>query len=80
MSYNVGFISLGCPKNQVDAELMLAKIQNAGFNIVDVAYEAVKSLEGAAFVASRIALEQDKVFLSSASFGEGEKPRLAIQE
>ena len=40
MSYNVGFISLGCPKNQVDAELMLAKIQNAGFNIVDVAYEA----------------------------------------
>lgn len=40
MSINVGFISLGCPKNQVDAELMLAKIQNAGFNIVDVAYEA----------------------------------------
>lgn len=40
MSYNVGFVSLGCPKNQVDAELMLSKIQNAGFNIVDVAYEA----------------------------------------
>ncbi len=40
MSINVGFISLGCPKNQIDAELMLAKIQNAGFNIVDVAYEA----------------------------------------
>lgn len=40
MSYNVGFISLGCPKNQVDAELMLSKVQNAGFNIVDVAYEA----------------------------------------
>lgn len=40
MSYNVGFISLGCPKNQVDAELMLSKIKNAGFNIVDVAYEA----------------------------------------
>ena len=40
MSYNVGFISLGCPKNQVDAELMLAKIEKAGFNIVDVAYEA----------------------------------------
>lgn len=40
MSVNVGFISLGCPKNQVDAELMLAKIQNHGYNIVDVAYEA----------------------------------------
>lgn len=40
MCINVGFISLGCPKNQVDAELMLSKLQNAGFNIVDVAYEA----------------------------------------
>ncbi len=40
MSYNVGFISLGCPKNQVDAELMLSKIETAGYNIVDVAYEA----------------------------------------
>lgn len=28
-------ISLGCPKNQVDAELMLAKLGNAGFDIVD---------------------------------------------
>ncbi len=40
MNINVGFISLGCPKNQVDAELMLSKIEKAGFNIVDVAYEA----------------------------------------
>ncbi len=40
MSFNVGFISLGCPKNQVDAELMLSKIEKAGYNIVDVAYEA----------------------------------------
>ena len=40
MSINVGFISLGCPKNQVDAELMLAKLKDAGYNIVDVAYEA----------------------------------------
>lgn len=40
MSIKVGFISLGCPKNQVDAELMLAKLEKAGFEIVDVAYEA----------------------------------------
>ena len=40
MSIKVGFISLGCPKNQVDAELMLSKLENAGFEIVDVAYEA----------------------------------------
>ena len=30
----VGMISLGCPKNQVDAELMLAKVKNKGFKIV----------------------------------------------
>lgn len=29
----VGMVSLGCPKNQVDAELMLAKLQEAGFCI-----------------------------------------------
>lgn len=31
----VGMISLGCPKNQVDAELMLAKLSVAGFAISD---------------------------------------------
>lgn len=29
------FVSLGCPKNQVDGELMLAKLQNAGFENAD---------------------------------------------
>ena len=27
MSYKVGLISLGCPKNQVDAEIMLAALE-----------------------------------------------------
>ncbi len=30
----VGMVSLGCPKNQCDAELMLAKIARAGYKIV----------------------------------------------
>ena len=38
--YKVGFISLGCPKNQVDAELMLAQLDEAGFEITGTAYEA----------------------------------------
>lgn len=29
----VGMVSLGCPKNQMDAELMLHKLQEAGFTI-----------------------------------------------
>lgn len=35
MSLKVGLISLGCPKNQVDAEIMLYKLEEAGFEIVD---------------------------------------------
>lgn len=34
-TFNVGMISLGCPKNQVDAEILLAKLVDAGFNIVN---------------------------------------------
>ena len=30
----VGMVSLGCPKNQMDAELMLAKLRDAGFTVV----------------------------------------------
>lgn len=33
----IGFISLGCPKNQVDSELMLNKLIKAGHEIVDCA-------------------------------------------
>ncbi|MBP1761000.1 MAG: 2-methylthioadenine synthetase, partial [Firmicutes bacterium] len=32
--YRIGFISLGCAKNQVDSEIMLAKLKNEGFKIV----------------------------------------------
>ena len=33
MAIKVGMVSLGCPKNQMDAELMLAKLEQAGFEI-----------------------------------------------
>ena len=36
----IGFISLGCPKNQVDAELMLDKLVKAGYEIAGTAEEA----------------------------------------
>ncbi len=34
MKYKIGMISLGCPKNQVDGEIMLQKLNNNGFEIV----------------------------------------------
>ena len=38
--YKVSMVSLGCPKNQVDAEMMLSYLQNGGFEITAVEAEA----------------------------------------
>ena len=35
MSKKIGMISLGCPKNQIDAEIMLAAAAERGFEITD---------------------------------------------
>ncbi len=35
MSVRVGMVSLGCPKNQVDAELMLGSLANAGYELCE---------------------------------------------
>ena len=34
MPYNVSFISLGCAKNQVNCEQMMATVQHAGHNVI----------------------------------------------
>ena len=36
----IGFISLGCPKNQVDTEVMLAEVASAGYEITPEDSEA----------------------------------------
>ena len=33
MAYKVGMVSLGCPKNQMDAELMLGRLRDAGVEL-----------------------------------------------
>ena len=35
MAYRVGCISLGCEKNRVDAEMMMASLEREGFQLVD---------------------------------------------
>lgn len=40
MAYKVGMVSLGCPKNQVDAEMMLKTLADSGFIITPVEAEA----------------------------------------
>ena len=41
--YKIGMISLGCPKNQVDAERMLAQFDKNGFEIADC-YDGVDAV------------------------------------
>lgn len=40
MSTKVGFITMGCPKNQVDTELMLSRLEEKGYEIVEEDIEA----------------------------------------
>ncbi len=52
MAIKVGMVSLGCPKNQMDAELMLAKIEKAGFEITaDSGYADVVIVNTCGFIA-----------------------------
>lgn len=36
----IGMVSLGCPKNQIDAEIMLKRLQDAGYEITPLEAEA----------------------------------------
>ena len=38
--YKISMVSLGCPKNQVDAEMMLASLKNGGYEIAAEETEA----------------------------------------
>jgi len=40
MSYRIGMVSLGCAKNQIDAEMMMASLQKAGYELEDDAARA----------------------------------------
>lgn len=40
MSKKVGFVSLGCPKNLVDSEVMMGQLKEAGYEITNNAEEA----------------------------------------
>ena len=40
MNRKIAFISLGCPKNQVDSELMIKKLSDAGYELIDTPFGA----------------------------------------
>ena len=52
MAVKVGMVSLGCPKNQMDAELMLASLEQAGYEITaDSGYADVVIVNTCGFIA-----------------------------
>ncbi len=53
MAITVGMISLGCPKNEVDAEIMLADLKKEGFELVgDAALAEVVIINTCGFIES----------------------------
>lgn len=53
MAIKVGMVSLGCPKNQVDAELMMADIRKAGYELCeDAALADVAVINTCGFIES----------------------------
>ncbi|MBQ2580473.1 MAG: 30S ribosomal protein S12 methylthiotransferase RimO, partial [Ruminococcus sp.] len=53
MSTRVGMVSLGCPKNQVDAEHMLYDLKQQGFEIItDAALADVVIVNTCGFIES----------------------------
>ncbi len=53
MAIKVGMVSLGCPKNQVDAEMMLSTIEKAGYKITaDAALADVVIINTCGFIES----------------------------
>lgn len=49
----IGFVSLGCPKNQIDAEVMLHDLAEAGYEITGEDIEAdIVIINTCAFITS----------------------------
>ena len=53
MAVKVGIVSLGCPKNQVDAELLFGRLKNAGYELIgDAALADIAIINTCGFIES----------------------------
>ncbi|MBV8762842.1 MAG: 30S ribosomal protein S12 methylthiotransferase RimO [Deltaproteobacteria bacterium] len=72
------FVSLGCPKNQVDTELMLGQVQAAGHSLVDAPDDAdVIVVNTCAFI-DKAKEESVDTILEMAQFKEGAAKKLVV--
>lgn len=72
MKYKVGMVSLGCPKNQVDAEIMLENLRQGGYKLVeDAAMGDVAIINTCGFIESAKAESIEEILELSRLKAEG---------
>lgn len=79
MSVRVGMVSLGCAKNQVDAERMLYKIKEAGYQLVsDAALADIAIINTCGFIESAKTEAIDTIMEFAALKNEGRIKKIVI--
>ncbi len=79
MSVRVGMVSLGCPKNQVDAELMLGFLADAGYKLVeDAAMSDVAIVNTCGFIESAKAEAIEEILELATLKKEGRIKKLIV--
>ena len=75
----VGMVSLGCPKNQMDAELMLARLEHAGYTLVaDAALADVVIINTCGFIEDAKQEAIDQILEFAKLKEEGQIKRLVV--
>lgn len=75
----VGMVSLGCPKNQMDAELMLARLEHAGYTLVaDAALSDVVIINTCGFIEDAKQEAIDQILEFAKLKEEGQIKRLVV--
>lgn len=72
MSITVGFVSLGCAKNRVDCEMMMSKVHNGGFKLIE---DAAMADVAAAVLLSPQSRKASRKFSSFLNLKKKEKSR-----
>ena len=76
---NIGFISLGCAKNQVDCERMMYRVQEAGHTVKsDVAGSDVVVINTCGFIDSAKSEAIDYILSTAALKAEGQVGKILV--
>jgi ribosomal protein S12 methylthiotransferase len=75
----IGFVSLGCPKNLVDSEVMMGTLQQAGYEITNKAEEAeTVVVNTCGFIESAKQESIDAILEATRLKGEGKAKRVVV--